>query len=483
MKVRQLYNNIIRVFFCIILIQSIAKAIFLLIDEGYDYESLYLRLFTAYPKLTEIKAQYVTHKSLTALKGPYLEVVELEARYEPYEELKGLFTQCPNIVKMTFTNFFGVNDESIIPIVKACPKLERLAIPDFTSLTDKTLECLSSLSNLKELDLLDSREISNEGIVNLIEASPHLEVLRLRYIDDDAILESLGRYCPHFRIVEALPSIESVSGAGVVALACGCPFLEEVSLGDYCPCDQVLSILAESCHHLKRVDFSDYTPMFTDQGLIALSRGCPDLTDLCIPKAAKTTDQVITSFAEHCHKLESVKINQSSLITSASLCQLLASNHSITTVSLANCGSLTDDVLLGISQNCTKLTSLAIHNCKLLTEAPLYAVVSNCTCLVDVRFLCYGDISDALVDTLIHHCKRLKSILLYECPHVTYHSLKALIEYGKSLTSIKICKCSLYDSDELSHYYTVDRQSDSPNTLKVGLYRKGTRLPWVPPKR
>lgn len=375
-----------------------------------------------------------------------------------------------------------------MPIIKACPKLEKLCIPDFSDATDKTLACLSLLSHLKELDLSDSRYLNYDAIVDLIKASPDLEVLRIPQIDDDAVLECLGRYCSRFRIIETYGGYLDLSDAAVIALARGCPLLEDMRLADYQPTDEVLAVLAVSCHNLKRVELGDYTPLCTDQGLLALARGCPMLTQLHLNNNAVVTDAGILGLAEHCHMLESVSIAGTILITSASLCPLFTSSPRVISIRLDQCDSVTDEVLVAISQHCPKLATLDINNCKLLTGVvPLLDIASHCILLERLQLLGYSTLTDAAVEAFIRHCKRLKHILLYECPNITSHSLKALLEYGKSLISLKICKCKLHASDVLSNYYTVEdyppRQPGQPDALKAVLYRKNTRIPWKPPTR
>ena len=185
-----------------------------------------------------------------------------------------------------------------MPIIKACPRLKKLSLIDARLLTGTTLTCISSLSNLKELELHKSI-ISSEHIITFIKSSPHLEVLQLGSIEDNSVLQSLGLYCPRLRlIVSGYSSTTYVSDGGVIAMARGCPLLEDIRLGSYRPSDLALGAIAECCHNMKHISLGYALARATDLGLIALSRGCPHMMELHIMNNT-ITDAAVLSFAEH----------------------------------------------------------------------------------------------------------------------------------------------------------------------------------------
>ena len=338
-----------------------------------------------------------------------------------------------------------------MPIIKACPRLKKLSLIDARLLTGTTLTCISSLSNLKELELHKSI-ISSEHIITFIKSSPHLEVLQLGNIEDNSVLQSLGLYCPRLRlIVSGYSSTTHVSGAGVIAMARGCPLLEDIRLSSYRPSDLALGAIAECCHHLQRIWLGFSLRRATDLGLIALSRGCPHMKELHIINNT-ITDAAVLSFAEHCHELESIHItcDDNKFITSGAVCTLFQALPGLTSIELGSYlprgehsanAYLADEVLLAISQHCTKLTRLTLNNCNMLTEASLYAVISRCIRLRSIHIVDY-DISDAFISSLLHHCPQLTSISLERCRHITYRGLYNMLDMGKRLRFINMSGCN-----------------------------------------
>ena len=344
-----------------------------------------------------------------------------------------------------------------MPIIKACPRLKKLSLHDTRLLTATTLACLSSLSNLKELELHKSI-ISSEHIITFIKSSPHLEVLQLGNIEDNSVLLSLGLYCPRLRLIISYnhSMTSTMSDAGVIAMARGCPLLEEirlVSCQGYDLSDLALAAIAECCHHLQRIWLGYSSRRVTDVGLIALSRRCPHMKELHINNNT-ITDATVLSFAEHCHELESVHItcSDNKFITSSAVCSLFQASPGVTSIELGSyCNPargdhnanayLADEVLLAISQHCTKLTRLTLKNRTMLTEAPLYAVITKCIHLRYIRIFNYN-ISDAFIRSLLHHCPQLTSISLDRCSHITYRSLFNMLDMGKRLRFINMSACN-----------------------------------------
>ena len=89
--------------------------------------------------------------------------------------------------------------------------------------------------------------------------------------------------------------------------------------------------LSESCPRLRTVSLSGASgpPKFTGTGLIALSRGCPDLTQLDLDRNHTIGDAAILSLAERCHKLQSVTLFANGLLTSCMRATGVRSGHHI----------------------------------------------------------------------------------------------------------------------------------------------------------
>ena len=378
-----------------------------------------------------------------------------------------MLTLCPNLTSLSLSgNDWEKTDEAVKAVTDLCPHLTKLALTDAGSITDTSLSYISSLMHLVELNIStlssftsEQPNITSTGLQSLIQACCKLEVLKCKVYEGnvDEFFFTIGMYCQRLRVFlcDMLYGFnDGPSHAAVVALVRGCTQLEEVDIEDYCPNDQVLQALSESCPHLRRMYCFSYDPdVFTDLGLIALSRGCPHLTVLSLRNAPSVTDDTIISFAKHCHELEMVNISHNHHVTSATLCSLLKTNPHITAVEFTDCKLVDDDVVLVLAQYCPKLKFLGVIDYSWLTEGPLTSLVRRCRLLEDVSITDSTAITDALVDLLARRCKWLQTIYLCRCPHITGQSVASLLGAGRYLTYIYIDNCALQASDSLCRYY------------------------------
>ena len=253
-----------------------------------------------------------------------------------------------------------------------------------------------------------------------------------------------------------------VTHAAVVALVQGCPLLEELDLGYYNASDEVMYAVAGNCPRLKVFNMGVKSDgLLTDQGLIALSRGCPDLTQLDILNKQAVTEAALLTFAEHCHKLQAIRIKHKTLTCYTALCLLLASNPGLNSVTLDCSGLIRDEVILALAHACRKLEVLELHDCSHVTADLIGDLFTRCTSLRHVYLTTCG-IADAHVDTLVRRCTRLENVALRACPNITERSLASLLEWGKCLTEITMFCCDLRASDSLNRYYTSSRASLNP---------------------
>ena len=440
---------------------------FPLIGE-YNYDDLYSRLFSSYPFLVEVSAHSVSNDALLAFETyPRLELKTLNMKLKVIENnsLIRFFGCCPNLTSLTLSGHYGgMTDEDVGVIVENCPLLRRLSLMDSSEITDLSLSYISLLEHLVELDMssldnyfTDGSGMTSEGLQGLVKARPSIQVLKclLEGGDVDSFLRCVGTYCLQLRVlvIEKDEEIAGPSHAAVIALIQDCPLLEGLEIDGYSPDDDVMYAISERCAHLSRLGMLFYEPpAFTDQGLIALSRGCPGLIYLHLHDAPSITDAAIMSFAEHFHKLESLNLDGNHLITSQAICALLKANPGITAIEVTDCAFLDDNVILTIAHYCPNLKKLSMLCCESLSIEPLYTLARSCRSLVDV-IIAVSVINDEFIDILTQCCKGLQKIRLYECPNITGYTLGVLLLSGMSLTHVSIYRCALHPNDMLRRYY------------------------------
>ena len=441
--------------------------------EAYDYNDLYIRLFKQYPHLIEINASNLTDRSLDELQATSasgLRVVELASYISEgisRRHMKAFISKCPKLVSLSlFGDVNWISDSTVQAIADHCSRLEKLTLSCGDGITNISVSFLLSLSHLRELDIMYCPGLTISGVQTLVSSVPNIESLCFdigektdKDPDPIIIFQTLGSCCPRLRVLKCSSLAASVYDDGsVMPVFAGCPLLEEfeVQLGDeQSPNDQVLYALGSCCPRLKTVELGYREADFTDQGLIALSRGCPDLTDLSLHHAPNITDITILSFAGHCHKLKSICIAKNNLITSRAVCVLLKANPGVTSISLDEGLLLNEEVLLCLALHCRKLVYLKLAGCRNLTEAMLSTLFTRCTRLENLHLETAENVTDALIETIILHCKHLVQIHVSGCPNVTGLAVSHLVRLGKRLTWIHLTYCNLSMTDEFSRYYAM----------------------------
>ena len=375
--------------------------VFICLDK-FDYDVLHTQLVGKFPDLVEIKAMYVDETVMEELGGPALKVASFDDPSTVAEGFINFVVKCPNIVSISITGGDNdiASDKAVHAIVTNCPRLEHLTFMSlFGSLTDLSLSHLESLQYIKELGLdwnLAMTRAATQAFFQL--RGPNLEVLSMQFDDKectfiDEILVAISYHCPRLRVFHCESESPHITKVAVAAMVRGCPLLEDISISVGtrkwdCLDDEVMVALAENRPRLKTVTLSEHrsSPKFTDIGLIALSRGCPDLTQLYIHGAHSITDAAVLSLAEHCHKLKSIYTSENDLITSSAVCSLLEANPDITSLQLHGRSIITDEVCRSLMRGCRQLTTLTFGGCENLSEALLVALLSRCPSLGYLSF-------------------------------------------------------------------------------------------------
>ena len=141
---------------------------------------------------------------------------------------------------------FSVGDDTILAILKACPKLTGLILDDCIEMTDKSLiEGLAQHPNLafmKELSFARCCELTDAGIRTVMTrvgasrmyTGPRsLQVLNISCVPllTDASLFAVARVCPQLEELKAADS-DAVTDKSLMELARCCPFLKTLDVSE-----------------------------------------------------------------------------------------------------------------------------------------------------------------------------------------------------------------------------------------------------------
>ena len=416
-------------------------------------DDLYARLLTSCPGLVEIKAHRVSQKivqKLGSTAGSTLRVIDLRMTNASSGCLDLLFKCCSRLVSLTLSEgYHNMTGSTARSLVDHCPLVERLDFTGWGGLNDLSLAIISSLLYLRELRLTYGLGLTWSGVQEFVKNSPKLEVLHVKIYEGsvDELLRCLSLFCPRLRAFHCYKN--AVTHDAVVALLQGCPLLEEVVIDEYCPNDTVLCAVAECCPNMSVFRFGLPKPGFiSDRGLIALSRGCPYLTELCLYCRDPVTDDAILSIAEHCHELADFTLSCNETITSRSVCALIKANPGLTRVSISHYRRIDDDQCLVALASCPKLKRVDLCGISQVSQSSFELFVNGCQYLEMVE-LCYSDITDATIDVMARRCRRLKDVVLGLCPQVTERSVLSILTHSKRLNSIHAASCNIVITNEL----------------------------------
>ena len=400
------------------------------------------------------------------------------------------FTQCPNLRSLSIKGLRDAEDEDIEGIVQSCPLLEKIHLPQCEELTNGTLQYISRLqSNIKEIDLIYASGVTSNVLQKFLKHKGcNLEVFRFGISNGNIsdILKCISNTCIRLKVIEyhcnadeeeEEDEVAQPSRTSVLALVRACPLLEEIDI-DYNYDDKVLKALGQSCPKLRifKSDYNSDCAVFTNTGLIGLSKGCPELTYLHIADATTITDEAVLSVAQYCHKLTSIYIYQNTNITSTAFSVLLRSNPRVTDIKLRYCSLLNDESIQAIAQYCTNLTTLEINDdYKLLSQGVLTVLSTGCKVLTELTISSTA-ISDTTITHLASHCTKLTKISLLACSNVTQQSLTSLLEEGDNLLMISMGSCGLKDGDAMKRYYFGLGRQCGPTVMML---REHKGINWI----
>ena len=442
---------------------------------GYLYTDIFSNIFVRYTNLSELRAPSVYNLGRLSIPPiseqiyPNLHVIDFTSGTLTGEEVIKLCQRCPNLQSLSLgLARLSFTDTSMKAVVKYCPSLHNLVlIGGFLSAT--TLTYLTQLPHLTHLDLSTYNMFTTIDVQTFIKSHTnmrHIEVFKIGITDTNysAVLHTISTYCPMIRELSCrkdeynLELLVYTPDEAVLSFIRSSVYLEVLDIADYSPTDAVLCAIAECCPLFNYTVLNGPNKTYSDRGLIALSRGCPRVTQLLINNNT-ITDTAVLSFAQHCHELEFIQVINNDLVSSHSLCDLLSVNTGLTRVRLGDCDGLNDSVMYTISQYCPKLTDLILHDCEHYTEDSLITLVTHCHMLKEV-YLDNSTVSLPFIDMLTRQCKQLRTIRLKNCIHINIQCIILLLKYSKHLIYIEATDCGVVFTETVYNQLTAIRRSD-----------------------
>jgi Leucine-rich repeat (LRR) protein len=209
--------------------------------------------------------------------------------------------------------------------------------------------------------------------------------------NDDICDEDLLPAIPGFRNLTQLnmEGLYRTTARCIVAIAQNCPDLAVLNLKNISFNDEAVMALAQYSSHLERLDIRLCN--MTDDGLIALMKGCPKLGGSLNMQQVQITDRALKAIAPRCQNLTSLSLRHTR-ITDESLVVLAPYIRNLTELDLWCCKEVTDKGVRAVVFYSRNLITLDLGHTK-ITEASLRAIAWGCPKLLHLGLYWVFDLS------------------------------------------------------------------------------------------
>lgn len=192
--------------------------------------------------------------------------------------------------------------------------------------------------------------------------------------------------------------------------------------------NKIISLNLESCN-------------IGDEGLDAISQGCPNIEAIELSWCQKLTSKSLTNFLKVVANLKHFSAKGLDIVNDAVVKELSTNCKNLLSVNLKNCKSITDEGVISIANNCPQLRHLCISHCKLLTDASLIALGQKTNDLYVLESSRCSNFTDAGFIALSKGCPNLVRLDLEECSRITDLTLQHLASNCVNLRHLTLSRC------------------------------------------
>ena len=282
-----------------------------------------------------------------------------------------------------------IGDAHVEMIGCACARLETLNLEACARVSDSTVGRLNRLPLLHSLSL-ERCAVSDVGIAELAKGAPleSAEVTGVGELDGDTHKRSRGIYA---------------------SLAWGMGYRQRGF-------KQLVALRLSGCAGV------------TDEGILKLAEGCPELQRLHLARCDAVTDRSVCALARN-ERLSAVVLSHCPAVSDASVCTLA---RSCPLEELYLKGALPDLTDFGVralaEYRAATLTTLDVSENRRLSDAAVGALCSRCAQLRHLAFSACPRLTDAAIDAVRQGLPALESLKASGCSRLTSASLSGLRE-------------------------------------------------------
>ena len=442
--------------------------------------SLLWRLFGLSPQLSELSGCLPDAglKALGWFGGDNLttllvsnDCTERSSRYTD-KVIELLLSGYPNLLRLRIDeniDYPNLTDASMQSVVSHCIKLESLLI-NWENITDVGMDALSTLSSLKQLELICGDSVTSAGIRRVIEANRNLESLTIASYGsiDDSLLRCISEQLSGLKelTIDIGEDCEVSGDSMFIAITKNCPQLETMAVINWSFKDDLLLSLSQHCPHLRHLLVGWVESMTTEVALIQLFQACSDLQSLqSLPDTA--TDASLRAMVAHCANLESIGVEANKHITDAGLCDLFKACHNLTSIHIETCANISDQSVFALAQHCPEVRNLSLVSLH-LTETSLLYVAAHLRKLQQLT-LRRMSVSDDILSIIARRCKYLEGINISFCTSITAVGILSVINKCRRLKRVFVYECDVYVTPDLQQYTREGGGYDNEREINVNI--------------
>lgn len=256
----------------------------------------------------------------------------------------GLITFAKTFPKLTFISICGlsrVTGKGVRAICEMCWELRYINFEDLFLLDDSTFNfqqvdenrnALNMLNSLNVVNLRDCVNLTDSGLLGLIERCRAINELNLR-------------------------GCEKITDRSLELMAFN--FKHSSSMSD----------------HLVVLDVS-YCPKVSAGGIASLLGHCPNLEDLNMSGIPSLSDKHMDEICLNCSTIVKLNVQRCLLLTNLMLCSI-ARNLWLTSLDISYCSKITDEGIEILALSCAGLIDLSIRKLIKITDISLRTIFGN----------------------------------------------------------------------------------------------------------
>ncbi|AQK44657.1 F-box protein [Zea mays] len=282
--------------------------------------------------------------------------------------LASLAAGAPAIRKLSIASCtFG--PRAFVAVLQSCPLLEDLSVKRLRSVADTSGAASSIAEEIKFPPALSLRSVCVKDLYNalcfvpLVASSPNLRSLKILRCSGawDLPLEVIAARAPG--LVELHLEKLQVGDRGLAALS-ACANLEVLFLVKTPECtDSGIISVAEKCHKLRKLHVDGWrTNRIGDFGLMAVARGCPDLQELVLI-GVNPTVLSLRMLGEHCRLLERLALCGCETVGDAEIICLAERWAALKKLCIKGC-PVSDRGMEALNGGCPSLVKVKLKRCR-----------------------------------------------------------------------------------------------------------------------